>query len=147
MFLHKHKIDEAAKGEHTTPLHLTLSYCTAIKPLVDSLFSLAFELNKKTQLGLQICDALCLDCFSADTYHIEHKDSGFGQQDSGKKITCIYVIAHRPIEIKLDGSTIELQHNQLLLCKSRRSRIEIPAHQHKFYLGYWFIPGPCDPYC
>ena len=49
LWVYKHVIDAAIEGKHETPIHLTLSYCKALKKISDIYFSLPFELNKKTK--------------------------------------------------------------------------------------------------
>ena len=62
LWVNKTKIEKAIKGDHETPLHLSLSYCTNLDKLIDIFFSLPFEINKKTSLGLQADESICVDC-------------------------------------------------------------------------------------
>jgi hypothetical protein len=145
LWVQKHVYDESLQGEHKTPLHLTLSYCPSLHRLFSVLFSLPFELNKKTALGLQLTDVYCLDCFSASTFFKVHKDGGFGDYDTGRKITAIYTISREgPIRLKFKGVEVELQHDSLVLLKARLVDYEILPSPFKFFLAVVFIPGPCD---
>ncbi|CAG9317267.1 unnamed protein product [Blepharisma stoltei] len=147
LWIPKDTIDASIKGKHETPLHLSLSYCPAMQSLSDHFFSIPFELNKKTNLSLQVNDRILLDCFSVNTYHYAHMDSGFGKDDSGKKITCIYMITKGYGErIIVGNEEIPIVHNRLVILKSRKVQITVPETSQKFFLAYYFISGPCDPY-
>jgi hypothetical protein len=147
LWIYKHIIDAAIEGKHETPIHLTLSYCKSLKKISDFFFSLPFELNKKTKLGLQITDCISLDCFSVDNFHKAHLDSGFGKEDTGRKVTCIYVISNSDDHvIEVNGQAVQLKNNRLILAKSRKVSIGIPPVREKLFLAYFYILGPCDPY-
>ena len=147
LWIRKDIIDAAVSGKHETPIHLTLSYCKALKKISDIYFSLPFELNKKTKLGLQVIDSMCLDCFSASTFHKIHYDSAFGKDDTGRKITCIYVISNSSNNvIEINNKPVQLINNRLILLKSRKVSICVPAVSEKLFLCYYYILGPCDPY-
>jgi len=62
LWVNKTKIEKSIKGEHETPLHLSLSYCKTLDKLMDMFFSLPFEINKKTSIGLQADESICIDC-------------------------------------------------------------------------------------
>lgn len=146
-FIRKDVMDAASQNDHSTPLNLTLSYCTHIKPLLDSLFSLPFELNKKSSLGLQICDSLCVDCFPEGSFRQDYMDSGFGSHDTGRKITMAYMVSNDSSNsIALKDSSIPIKHNSLLIYKSRKLKLSVPKASSKFFIVYFYIPGPCDPY-
>ena len=147
LWIYKHIIDAAVEGKHETPIHLTLSYCKYLKKLNDLFFSFPFELNKKTKLGLQITDCMCLDCFSVENFHKSHFDSGFGKEDSGRKITCIYIISNSDSDtIEINNQQVSLKNNRFLILKSRKVSISVPPVQSKVFLAYFYILGPCDPY-
>ena len=147
LWIRKDIIDAAINGKHETPIHLTLSYCSALKKISDIYFSLPFELNKKTKLGLQVIDSMCLDCFSKNTFHKLHYDSGFGKDDSGRKITCIYVISNSSEStIEINNKIFPLVNNTLFILKSRKVQINMPQVTEKLFLCYYYILGPCDPY-
>lgn len=147
LWIRKDIIDAAVGGKHESPLHLTLSYCKNLKKISDVYFSLPFELNKKTKLGLQLIDSMCLDCFSQGTFHKPHSDSGFGKDDTGCKITCIYVISNSSDNtIEINNTPISLVNNRLFILKSRKCTISIPPVSEKLFLCYYYILGPCDPY-
>lgn len=145
LWVQKHIFDESIQGEHKTPLHLTLSYCRSLHVLFNYLFSIPFELNKKTGLGLQLTDVYCLDCFPTDTFHKVHKDGGFGDYDTGRKITALYVISPEgPARLKFRGSEVELRHDTLVLLKARLVDYEVLPCPYKVFLASLFILGPCD---
>ena len=147
LWIRKDIIDAAVSGKHETPIHLTLSFCNALKKISDLYFSLPFELNKKTKLGLQVIDSMCLDCFSKGTFHKIHGDSGFGKDDTGRKITCIYVISNSSDDvIEINGKGYPLVNNRLFILKSRKAQICIPPVSEKLFICYYYILGPCDPY-
>lgn len=147
LWIRKDIIDAAVSGKHETPIHLTLSFCNALKKISDIYFSLPFELNKKTKLGLQVIDSMCLDCFSRNTFHKVHFDSGFGKDDTGRKITCIYVISNNDeAVIEINGKNYPLVNNRLFVMKSRKVQICMPPVTEKIFLCYYYILGPCDPY-
>jgi hypothetical protein len=52
LWVNKTKLEAALGGNHETPMHLSLSYCKNLDKLMDLLFSLPFEINKKTSMGL-----------------------------------------------------------------------------------------------
>lgn len=147
LWISKDTIDASVKGTHETPLHLSLSYCKATQSLSDHFFSLPFELNKKAGLSLQVNDRLLLDCFSTKAFHNAHMDSGFGKDDSGKKITCIYMISnHTGDKLMIGNTEVPIIHNRLIVLKSRKVPITVPEVSQKLFLAYYFIAGPCDPY-
>lgn len=147
LWVYKHVIDAAIEGKHESPIHLTLSYCKYLKKLSDIYFSLPFELNKKTKLGLQITDCLCLDCFSVGNFHVPHFDSGFGKEDTGRKVTCIYVISNGDGDyVEINGEKVQLRNNRMIILKARKVKIAVPEVSQKLFLAYFYILGPCDPY-
>lgn len=140
-------MDAAAVNDHSTALQLTLSYSSHIKPLLDLLFSLPFELNKKSSLGLQICDSICVDCFPEGSFRQDYMDSGFGSNDSGRKITMAYMVTTDDSNsFKVQDKTLPIKHNSLLIYKSRKMKLSVPNTSRKVFIVYFYIPGPCDPY-
>jgi hypothetical protein len=92
LWVNKTKLESAIGGNHESPLHLSLSYCKNLDKLIDLLFSIPFEINKKTSMGLQADESVCIDCFNEGGFYSEHIDSGFGPNDTGKRITCMYIV-------------------------------------------------------
>jgi hypothetical protein len=147
LWIRKDIIDAAISGKHESPIHLTLSFCPTLKKISDIYFSIPFELNKKTKLGLQANDTTCLDCFSKNTFHKPHYDSGFGKDDTGRKITCIYVISNSSdLVIEINGERIQLINNTFFIYKSRKVQVSVPPVTEKLFLAFYYILGPCDPY-
>ena len=90
---------------------------------------------------------MCLDCFSKETFHKLHYDSGFGKDDTGRKITVIYVVSNTSDSyIEINGQSIQLLNNRLIIYKSRKTSVCIPPVTEKLFLCYYYILGPCDPY-
>lgn len=59
--------------------------------LFEALIALPFELNSKTPLALQGSAAFCLGCFpSSGGFYQKHMDGGYGDRDTGRKISVIY---------------------------------------------------------
>jgi hypothetical protein len=77
LWISKAKLESSLGGNHETPLHLSLSYCSNLDKVLDMFFSLPFEINKKTSMGLQADESLCLDCFNEAGFYKEHIDGGF----------------------------------------------------------------------
>ena len=145
MWIKKDMIDKSLQGTIESQQQLALSYCPKMKVLSDALFAVSFELNKKTSLGLQITDSICLDCFTAGTFHVKHQDGAFGKADTGRKVTCLYFINTGPPQvIKINGQDVEATHDRLILLKARKVHYEIPAVSSKLFIAYSFISGPAD---
>jgi len=142
----KEVIDASLEGKHESPMHLSLSFCPSMKALLDKLFSIPFELNKKTSLSLQLQETMLVDCFPEGCYHKKHKDSGFGNLDTGRKVTLIYTISDSKEKILVNDQEIEMTSNKLIILKTRKVSVEVPAVSRKQFIAYFYIPGPCDSY-
>jgi hypothetical protein len=145
LWLSKKLFQDAFSGNHEKSIHLSLSYCPSLRTILDILYSLPFELNKKTILGLQAGEVMMLDCYGVGSYYHEHRDGGFGEADTGRKITCVFMLPESSGGvIKINGEEVELRRNRLILMKSRKVSYEIPPTIHKTFLLSLFISGPCD---
>eukprot|EP01071_Lankesteria_metandrocarpae_P007599 Lankesteria_metandrocarpae@DN4726_c0_g1_i2.p1 len=72
--------------------------------LTNKLMSLPFELNKKASLLLQTSSMFHLSYFPAtDSFYRRHCDSGFGSENTGRKITAYYCPNPVDWDIASDG--------------------------------------------
>eukprot|EP00742_Colponemidia_sp_Colp-10_P004646 GILJ01004957.1.p1 GENE.GILJ01004957.1~~GILJ01004957.1.p1 ORF type:complete len:535 (-),score=53.71 GILJ01004957.1:37-1641(-) len=127
-----------------------------LKLLMQTLFGIAFEMNLKARLALQIGTALTINYFNPNgAFYRRHFDGGYGDMDTGRKLTAIYFANPNYKEDK-DGATLRLytkggeyvdiapKGDRLVLLRSRTIEQEmLPSRAKIFYVTAW-IPGPPD---
>ena len=114
------------------------------------MFSFPFELNKKVKVwGLQISDAALLSYFPpSGGFYKKHIDSGWGNEDTGRKFSCIYYVQKKNakekmlMEIDKEESEVEVVKNRMIIVKSRKAVYEYPMSNNKKFVINFYILGP-----
>ena len=134
-----------------------------LNELSRSIFYIPFEINKKSQLNLQVSEQFQISYMDKSHDQIKMRmDSAFGERDSGLKLSMIFCIETKTSQVpqfslyenedhENPGKSqslkedIQLKPNTLVLFNSRSFLYQINNVQSKSMILTNLVPGPPQP--